>query len=228
MQFRLIDRRRHLVADRRHGLQIGDHGIEVAGGKHLVESIRHDRRKLSAIRTLAFQHSTLDVVAPPFTNAGLIIRGDVGALDGEGRLIKRLRPARKLLRDVEHAAGTSRRVAIAALERSLRESGTGCAQYNYQSEKSAADHCSSTSLTIESAGRILMPRALPTVSAIKKGGVWNAVSVVGASSRRRFRLCWRCRSGVAGTVLGALGLFVAIDELDHADRSRIAVTVAGL
>src|SRR5215204_5514616 len=182
MQFRLIDRRRHLVADRRHGLQIGDHGIEVAGGKHLVESIRHDRRKLSAIRTLAFQHSTLDVVAPPFTNAGLIIRGDVGALDGEGRLIKRLRPARKLLRDVEHAAGTSRRVAIAAgqnaiheviaaLERSLRESGTGCAQYNYQSEKSAADHCSSTSLTIESAGRILMPRALPTVSAIKKGGV---------------------------------------------------------
>ena len=131
---------------------IGRDRVDIARREHLVERIGHDRRELSSVRPHAGPQRMLDVVHAPLADAGLGVGRDIGALGREGGFVERLRPTGELLRHVQHAARSARRMAIvagqqpvdqivAARDRRLPRRCRRCRQQSYKSHHSEPNHC---------------------------------------------------------------------------------------
>ena len=115
----LVHGRLNLARDGRLRQQVRDHCIEIRRREDLVEAVGHLRRDLLAARPSSVADRRFDLLGGPIADAGFLVGRDVRRAHLVLRGFPNLRAAGMALGGVERAAGSARRMAIAAGENSL-------------------------------------------------------------------------------------------------------------
>ena len=75
--------------DRLQAHQVGVDGVGVFALEQVIGGVRHGRIELAAITPLAFGHCAVEIIGAVLADAVLLVRGDVGAVDGAERRLQR-------------------------------------------------------------------------------------------------------------------------------------------